>query len=119
MKYFPPNDYLEYLSIKRVEHQFIVTGPVYEVLSAHDDVATDSLVNTGLQRPSDVIRERLPHPHHQGLGDAVHLGASDHLGIGKTQTGRPELLLIFFRQAVEICSTSQIMPAQTKFTSKL
>ena len=48
--------YLRYLSVKRIENQFVVAGPVYEVLSAHDDVAVYSGVDIGLQRPGDVVR---------------------------------------------------------------
>ena len=75
-----------YLSIKRIVDQFIVTGPVYEVLPTHDDVAIDSIIDTGLDGPGNVVRQRFSHPHDQSLGDAVHLGSSNDPGIGEPNT---------------------------------
>ena len=41
----------DHLSVEGIVCQLIVTGPVYEVLSLHDDVATHPLVHTGLKGP--------------------------------------------------------------------
>ena len=75
----------KYLSVKRIENQLVITGPVNEVLSAHDDVAIHSSVDVGLQRPSNVIRQRLTYSLNNRAGDTVDLAASDDLGVGEAK----------------------------------
>ena len=77
---------LLYLSVKRIENQLVITGPVNEVLSAHDDVAVHSIVDIGLQCPGNVIRQRLANSLDHGAGDAVHLAPSDDLGVGEANS---------------------------------
>ena len=76
---------LLYLSVKRIENQLVITGPVNEVLPAHDDVAVHSSVDIGLQRPGNVIRHRLANSLNNRAGDTVHLAASDDLGVGEAK----------------------------------